>query len=401
MAKIEERVEELIKDKIENIGYSLYDVEYAKEGPNYYLRIFIDNEKGIDLNDCEKVNDAITDILDEENYIKEQYFLEISSPGIERVLRKDKHLEQNVGKQIKVKLFKKDEKGNKEYEGNLKEFNEQIITINQEEKYFVGTEYFGKCQICSKIIYKKDGSRHFVAMNLLDTGHLEEKYLTGLSTGWNTLCLCPNCAAEFKYGAVSLFDFEEKVKSTQILSDYHNFYEFNIQMQGEDRILHYTPKHLLSLKYSLEYFEENKDIDSKDNYEIKESNIFNIKNDNVLKEIVVLKMGDKCPQCNKSNSKKNRFNILDKSGNEQLIEGRVCSCGTKYLTHKEWKKLDIEVSIKVVDGYIPIQKKLEKNKNVKIQLTNKCPKCGMTNNLFANTGMCWSCYKEEMTSRYE
>ena len=89
MANIEERVEKLIEPIIEKIGYELYDVEYAKEGKNYFLRIFIDSEKGIDLNDCEKVNDAITDILDEENYIKEQYFLEVSSPGIEKVLRKE------------------------------------------------------------------------------------------------------------------------------------------------------------------------------------------------------------------------------------------------------------------------------------------------------------------------
>ena len=103
MANIEEKVEKLVEPIIEKIGYELYDVEYAKEGKNYFLRIFIDNEKGIDLNDCEKVNDSITDILDKENYIKEQYFLEISSPGIERVLRKDKHLEQNIGKDINVK----------------------------------------------------------------------------------------------------------------------------------------------------------------------------------------------------------------------------------------------------------------------------------------------------------
>ena len=79
MAKIEERVEELIKDKIENIGYTLYDVEYAKEGPNYYLRIFIDSEKGIDLDDCEKVSNEINEKLDEADYIKDAYFLEISS----------------------------------------------------------------------------------------------------------------------------------------------------------------------------------------------------------------------------------------------------------------------------------------------------------------------------------
>ena len=109
MANIEEKVEKLVEPIIENIGYELYDVEYSKEGKNYFLRIFIDNEKGIDLNDCEKVNDAITEVLDDANYIKEQYFLEVSSPGVERVLRKDKHLEKNKGKEIAVNLFKKDE----------------------------------------------------------------------------------------------------------------------------------------------------------------------------------------------------------------------------------------------------------------------------------------------------
>ena len=132
LANIEEKVEELVKPIIENLGYKIYDIQYEKEAKNYYLRIFIDNEKGIDLNDCEKVNNAITDILDKENYIKEQYFLEISSPGIERVLRKDKHLEQNIGREVKIKLFKKDEKGNKEYDGSLEKFNEEKIFINQE-----------------------------------------------------------------------------------------------------------------------------------------------------------------------------------------------------------------------------------------------------------------------------
>lgn len=132
MANIEEKVENLVKPIIEKIGYELYDVEYAKEGKNYFLRIFIDNEKGIDLNDCEKVNDAITDILDEENYIKEQYFLEVSSPGVERILRKDKHLEQSKGQEINVKLFKKDENGKKEHSGQLIEFDEKNIIIEQD-----------------------------------------------------------------------------------------------------------------------------------------------------------------------------------------------------------------------------------------------------------------------------
>ena len=134
MASIEEKVTKLVEPIIENLGYELYDVEYAKEGKNYFLRIFIDNEKGIDLNDCEKVNDALNEILDKENYIKEQYFLEISSPGIERVLRKDKHLEKNIGEEVNVKLFKKDDNGEKDYLGNLKEFNQNEIVLETEEQ---------------------------------------------------------------------------------------------------------------------------------------------------------------------------------------------------------------------------------------------------------------------------
>ncbi len=132
MANIEEKVENLIKTKVEEIGYELYDVEYSKEGKNYFLRIFIDNPKGIDLVDCEKVNNVINDILDQADYIKEQYFLEVSSPGIERVLRKDKHLKQNIGKEINIKLFKKDENGKKEYQGILKKYNENVIQLENE-----------------------------------------------------------------------------------------------------------------------------------------------------------------------------------------------------------------------------------------------------------------------------
>ena len=129
MASIEEKVEKLVEPKIQEIGYDLYDVEYAKEGKNYFLRIIIDKPEGIDLNDCEKENNEITDKLDQADYIKEQYFLEVSSPGIERTLKKDKHLEKNIGKEVNIKLFKKDENGIKEYQGILKNFDTENITI--------------------------------------------------------------------------------------------------------------------------------------------------------------------------------------------------------------------------------------------------------------------------------
>ena len=128
MANIEEKIENLTSEIINNLGYELYDVEYVKEGKDYFLRIYIDSEKGIDLNDCEKVSDNITELLDKEDYIKEQYFLEVSSPGIERTLRKEKHLTANIGKEIQIKLFKPFE-GKKQYNGILKKFDKDSITI--------------------------------------------------------------------------------------------------------------------------------------------------------------------------------------------------------------------------------------------------------------------------------
>jgi len=133
LASIEERVESLVEKKINDLGYELYDVEYGKEGKDYYLRIFIDKPEGIDLNDCEKVNDGINDLLDQADYIKEQYFLEVSSPGIERTLRKDKHLEANIDSLVEIKLFKPIEK-QKVLQGILKEFSNESLTIQTEEK---------------------------------------------------------------------------------------------------------------------------------------------------------------------------------------------------------------------------------------------------------------------------
>lgn len=136
MASIEEKVETLLQDKIKQLGYELYDVEYAKEGKNYFLRIFIDNEKGIDLNDCEKVNDGIMDLLDEADYIKEQYFLEVSSPGIERILKKDKHLDLAMGEEIEVNLFKPIDK-KKTLDGTLTGYDESSITMMYENNEII------------------------------------------------------------------------------------------------------------------------------------------------------------------------------------------------------------------------------------------------------------------------
>ena len=152
MANIEEKVENLIKKPIEDLGYSLYDVQYVKEGQNYFLRIFIEKLDGsIDLNDCEKVNNGINDILDSANYIKEQYFLEVSSTGIEKVLRKDTHLKENIGNEVQVNLFRPIEMSvkeknkekvikSKEIIGILNDFNQSSITLKLENEEIINID---------------------------------------------------------------------------------------------------------------------------------------------------------------------------------------------------------------------------------------------------------------------
>ena len=133
MAKIEEKIEELVTKPITDLGYRVYDVMYVKEGKDNFLRIFIDNDKGISLDDCEKVNDAITDMLDEADLIKDLYFLEISSPGVERNIRKDKHFEESTGKEVNIKLFKPLENKEKEITGILKDFDKETVKIETDK----------------------------------------------------------------------------------------------------------------------------------------------------------------------------------------------------------------------------------------------------------------------------
>ena len=135
MPKIEKEVEKILKEPIKQEGYDLYDVQYVKEGKDYYLKIFIEKENStITLNDCEKVNDLINPILDEKDIIKDQYYLEVSSTGIEKNLRKLEHYEKAINKEIQVKLFKKDEDGEKEIQGFLKKVNPDEITIEKNGK---------------------------------------------------------------------------------------------------------------------------------------------------------------------------------------------------------------------------------------------------------------------------
>ena len=134
MTSLEKKVKDLIEPIINKLNYDLYDVIYIKEGKDYYLKIFIDKDSGISLEDCEKVNNAITDILDEKDYIKQQYFLEISSAGLERVLREDKHFKDNIGKLVEVKSYKNLINNKKNLIGILKDFDDENIIIEVEKK---------------------------------------------------------------------------------------------------------------------------------------------------------------------------------------------------------------------------------------------------------------------------
>ena len=100
-----EKVRELIEDTVVSLGYSIWDVDYSKMGTERHLEITIDSENGIDIEDCEKVHRAIEVIIDEADPIEEMYYLDVSSPGLERVIRTEYHYAKCVGETVELKLF--------------------------------------------------------------------------------------------------------------------------------------------------------------------------------------------------------------------------------------------------------------------------------------------------------
>ncbi|MBQ4293488.1 MAG: ribosome maturation factor RimP [Lachnospiraceae bacterium] len=131
--EIEEVVEKLTLPVLERLGLSLYDVEYVKEGGEAYLRVYIDKEGGVNVGDCETVTRELNPILDERDPIDDAYIFEVSSPGLTRTLRRDRHFEKSLGEPVEVKLFKPLEK-RKEWEGILTSYDENTITIEEEDK---------------------------------------------------------------------------------------------------------------------------------------------------------------------------------------------------------------------------------------------------------------------------
>lgn len=130
--QIEEKTEELLTPLVQAEGLLVYDVEYIKEAGEYFLRCYLDRAEGaVTIEDCVNVNRTLSSKLDEEDYISDSYTLEVSSKGLGRALTKDRHLAQEIGQSIDVKLYKARD-GVKLFSGNLKCFDKENLTVETE-----------------------------------------------------------------------------------------------------------------------------------------------------------------------------------------------------------------------------------------------------------------------------
>ena len=132
-ADIEKRTEELVTPIIEENSFELVDVEYVKEGADYYLRVYADKEGGINIDDCVLISRALEVKLDEEDFIDTAYILEVSSPGLGRPLKKEKDFKRSIGKDIDIKLYKALD-GVKEFTGVLKSYDEENVDVDIDDE---------------------------------------------------------------------------------------------------------------------------------------------------------------------------------------------------------------------------------------------------------------------------
>lgn len=131
----EEKTEQLLVPIAQANGVEIYDVEYVKEGSDYYLRAYIDKPDGVNILDCENVSRALSDALDVDDFIPDAYILEVSSPGLGRKLTKDRHLERSIGQDVEIKLYKPLEGTKlKEFDGQLIRFDSTTLTIAKDEE---------------------------------------------------------------------------------------------------------------------------------------------------------------------------------------------------------------------------------------------------------------------------
>jgi len=133
MKKVSREVllEELITPAVESLGYELADLIFEKRGKDWFLILFIDLDEGITMNDCEVVSRAISDVLDESDPIEQSYFLEVSSPGIDRPIKKERHYLANINKKITIHLFAP-LNGRKDYSGILKSYTSESLSLELE-----------------------------------------------------------------------------------------------------------------------------------------------------------------------------------------------------------------------------------------------------------------------------
>ena len=128
----EQKTEELLLPIVEEYRFELVDVEYVKEGSNWYLRAYIDKPGGITVDDCEAVSRRLSDLLDEKDFIEEAYILEVSSPGLGRPLKKDKDFARSIGEEVEIRTYKAIDH-EKEFTGVLKSFDKDTIVIELED----------------------------------------------------------------------------------------------------------------------------------------------------------------------------------------------------------------------------------------------------------------------------
>ena len=138
---IEKKTEALLTPIAEANGVRVYDVEYVKEAGEWYLRAYIDRDGGVDINACVDVSHALSDALDADDFIEDAYTLEVSSPGLGRQLKKDRHFANSIGQDVELKLFKARD-GVKEFAGTLKSFDDTTVTvtINDNDETFTRKE---------------------------------------------------------------------------------------------------------------------------------------------------------------------------------------------------------------------------------------------------------------------
>lgn len=123
------KVWELCEPIVRELGLTLWDVRYLKEGADWYLRIFIDKPGGVNIDDCERVSRAVNEPLDRLDPIENSYCLEVCSPGIERELVRDEHFAQFIGADIMVKMLRPIEGIGREFNGKLKSYEDGMVTI--------------------------------------------------------------------------------------------------------------------------------------------------------------------------------------------------------------------------------------------------------------------------------